>query len=112
MKCVVNKIRAWKRLERHCKKMKKIEMRKLFDDDNERAKKFSLQLDNMLFDYSKNRITEKTMKYLLELAKVRGLEEKIKEMFRGDKINFTEHRAVLHTALRLSLIHISEPTRL
>lgn len=100
MKCVVNKIRAWKRLERHCKKMKKIEMRKLFDDDNERAKKFSLQLDNMLFDYSKNRITEKTMKYFLELAKVRGLEEKIKEMFRGDKINFTEHRAVLHTALR------------
>lgn len=100
MKCVVNKIRAWKRLERHCKKMKKIEMRKLFDDDNERAEKFSLQFDNMLFDYSKNRITEKTMKYLLELAKVRGLEEKIKEMFRGDKINFTEHRAVLHTALR------------
>lgn len=100
MKCVVNKIRAWKRLERHCKKMKKIEMRKLFDDDNERANKFSLQFENMLFDYSKNRITEKTMKYLLELAKVRGLEEKIKEMFRGDKINFTEHRAVLHTALR------------
>lgn len=100
MKCVVNKLRAWKRLERHCKKMKKIEMRKLFDEDEERAGKFSLQLDNMLFDYSKNRITEKTMKYLLELAKVRGLEEKIKEMFRGDKINFTEHRAVLHTALR------------
>lgn len=100
MKCVVNKLRAWKRLERYCKKMKKIEMRKLFDDDEERAGKFSLQLDNMLFDYSKNRITEKTMKYLLELAKVRGLEEKIKEMFRGDKINFTEHRAVLHTALR------------
>lgn len=100
MKCVVNKLRAWKRLERHCKKMKKIEMRKLFDEDEDRAGKFSLQLDNMLFDYSKNRITEKTMKYLLELAKVRGLEEKIKEMFRGDKINFTEHRAVLHTALR------------
>lgn len=100
MKCVVNKLRAWKRLERHCKKMKKIEMRKLFDEDEERAGKFSLQLENLLFDYSKNRITEKTMKYLLELAKVRGLEEKIKEMFRGDKINFTEHRAVLHTALR------------
>lgn len=100
MKCVVNKLRAWKRLERHCKKMKKIEMRKLFDEDEERAGKFSLQLDNMLFDYSKNHITEKTMKYLLELAKVRGLEERIKEMFRGDKINFTEHRAVLHTALR------------
>lgn len=100
MKCVVNKIRAWKRLERHCKKMKKVEMRKLFEEDSERAAKFSLQLESMLFDYSKNRITEKTMKYLLELAKVRGLEEKIKEMFRGDKINFTEHRAVLHTALR------------
>ena len=96
----VNKTRAWKRLESHCKKMKKIEMRKLFDEDENRASKFSLQLESMLFDYSKNRITDKTMKYLLELAKVRGVEEKIKEMFRGDKINMTEHRAVLHTALR------------
>lgn len=100
MKCVVNKLRAWKKLERHCKKMKKITMREMFDQDSERASKFSLQLDSMLFDYSKNRITEKTMKYLLDLAKVRNLEEKIKAMFSGERINITENRAVLHTALR------------
>lgn len=100
MKCTVNKLGAWKRLERHCKKMKKIEMRDFFDKDKDRAEKFSLKLESLLFDYSKNRIDEKTIKYLLELAKTRGLEEKIQQMFRGDKINFTERRAVLHTALR------------
>ena len=100
MTSAVNKLRAWKRLERHAKKIKKIEMRDLFEEDNKRASKFSLQLESMLFDYSKNRITEKTIAYLLKLAQVRGVEEKIKQMFEGDKINFTEHRAVLHTALR------------
>ena len=96
----VNKLRAWKRLERHSKKMKKIEMRDLFDKDSKRASKFSLQLESMLVDFSKNRMTEKTVAYLLELARIRGVEDKIKAMFDGEKINFTEHRAVLHTALR------------
>lgn len=96
----VNKLRAWKRLEHHAKKMKKVEMRDLFAEDNKRASKFSLQLESMLVDFSKNRISEKTVAYLLELAKVRGVEEKIQAMFSGEKINFTEHRAVLHTALR------------
>ena len=96
----VNKLRAWKRLERHAKKMKKVEMRDMFEQDNKRASKFSLQLESMLVDFSKNRITEKTLVYLLELARVRGVEEKIQAMFSGEKINFTENRAVLHTALR------------
>lgn len=99
-KCAVNKLRAWKRLERHCQKIKKIEMREMFDKDSTRASKFSLQLDSLLFDYSKNRITEKTMAYLVELARVRKLDEKITAMFNGDKINITENRAVLHVALR------------
>ena len=96
----VNKVRAWKRLERHAKKMKKIEMRDMFEQDNKRASKFSLQLESMLVDFSKNRVNEKTLVYLLELARVRGVEEKIQAMFSGEKINFTENRAVLHTALR------------
>ena len=96
----VNKLRAWKRLERHAKKMNKVEMRTLFEEDNKRASKFSLQLESMLVDFSKNRINEKTVLYLLELARVRGVEDKIQAMFSGEKINFTEHRAVLHTALR------------
>ena len=96
----VNKLRAWKRLERHAKKMKKIEMRDMFEQDNKRASKFSLQLESMLVDFSKNRVNEKTLVYLLELARVRGVEEKIQAMFSGEKINFTENRAVLHTALR------------
>ena len=100
MTSAVNKLRAWKKLEHHAKKMKKIEMRDLFAEDNKRASKFSLQLESLLFDFSKNRITEKTVSYLLDLARVRGVEEKIKSMFSGEKINFTEHRAVLHTALR------------
>ena len=96
----VNKLRAWKRLERHAKKMKKIKMRDLFAEDNDRAAKFALQLESLLFDFSKNIISEKTMLYLLKLAQDRQVSEKIEAMFSGEKINFTENRAVLHTALR------------
>lgn len=99
-KGAVNKLKAWKKLESHSKKIKKIEMRDMFDNDTSRAAKFSLELENMLFDFSKNRITEKTVKYLTDLAQARQLDEKIKEMFNGDKINITENRAVLHVALR------------
>ncbi len=100
MSNAVNKLRAWKRLERHAKKMKKIKMRDLFAEDSERAGKFSLQLESMLFDFSKNLISEKTVLYLLKLAQDRKVSEKIEAMFSGEKINFTENRAVLHTALR------------
>lgn len=100
METTVNKTKAWKKVAEHYKHVKDLQMRDLFDADAERAEKFTIKLDNFLFDYSKNRITERTMKHLLRLARDCGVEERIKSMFRGDKINFTENRAVLHTALR------------
>ncbi len=96
----INSSRAWKRLERHYKAMRKLEMRDMFEKDPQRAEKFSIRLESMLLDYSKNRINDRTMRYLLALAKECKLDEKIKAMFAGEKINKTEHRAVLHVALR------------
>jgi glucose-6-phosphate isomerase len=75
-------------------------MRDAFANDSKRFEKFSLTFNDILFDYSKNRINEQTLPLLFELAKQLGLDEKIKAMFSGEKINVTEHRAVLHTALR------------
>ncbi len=97
---MVNKTRAWKKLEGHYKHVKDVEMKDLFATDKDRADKFSITLDQMLLDYSKNRVTDRTMKFLFNLARECQLEEKIKSMFRGDKINFTEKRPVLHIALR------------
>ncbi len=96
----VNKSRAWKRLENHYKSLRKLEMRDMFKKDPQRAERYNISLEPLMLDYSKNRINDRTMKYLLALAKERKLDEKIREMFAGDKINITEHRAVLHTALR------------
>lgn len=97
----INKSKAWKKLESHCKSMRKVLMRDLFEKDSKRAQKFTESLDEtIILDYSKNRITDKTMSCLMDLARSRHLEEKIKAMFRGDKINITENRAVLHIALR------------
>ena len=75
-------------------------MRDLFASDPERFEKFSLRLDDILFDFSKNRITERTIGLLIDLARQAGLAEKIQAMFAGEKINNTEGRAVLHAALR------------
>lgn len=100
MKKMVNKTRAWKKLESHYKHIKDVEMRDMFAADSERAEKFSINLEHMFLDYSKNRISERTLKFLFNLARECGVEEKIKAMFRGDKINFTENRPVLHIALR------------
>lgn len=97
---LVSKTKAWKKVAEHYKHIKDVEMRDMFDADSQRAEKFSLRLENLLFDYSKNRLTERTMKHLFRLAHDCGVSEKIQAMFRGDKINFTENRAVLHTALR------------
>jgi len=94
------KTRAWKKLAEHYKHLKKVQMRDLFDADSKRAEKYTLKLDNLMFDYSKNRFNERTLKLLFRLARDCGLEEKIQAMFRGDKINFTENRSVLHIALR------------
>jgi glucose-6-phosphate isomerase len=94
------KTKGWKNLIEHFKKMKNIHMRTLFDEDTERFKKFSIRFDDIFVDYSKNIITEETVKLLVGLAHKIGLRDAIEKMFTGDKINETENRAVLHTALR------------
>lgn len=96
----VNKTKAWKKLESHYKHFRKVEMKDLFACDADRAKKFSVNLEAMYVDYSKNRINDRTMKLLLNLTRECDLENKIKAMFKGDKINVTERRPVLHIALR------------
>ena len=90
----------WQALQKHYETIKDSQMRDMFAKDPERFNKFSLKLENMLLDYSKNRINEETMKLLVDLAKASGIEEAREKMFTGEKINWTEGRAVLHTALR------------
>lgn len=91
---------AWKKLEVHAEEIKKTHLRNLFNQDSERFNKFSLKTENLLFDYSKNLITTETIELLQELAKQCKLDDARVAMFKGDLINKTENRAVLHTALR------------
>src|ERR1700756_4896431 len=96
----LTKRKAWNALKVHYKKVGERHLRQLFEDDPKRAEKFTVEAVGIYFDYSKNRITEKTLRLLLELAEESGLRERIDAMFRGEKINVTENRAVLHVALR------------
>ena len=91
---------SWKNLVDHYKKMKIVHMRDLFADDPDRFKKYSIRFDGILLDYSKNIITEDTLKLLLKLTDDVGLRDALNKMFNGERINETEDRAVLHTALR------------
>lgn len=91
---------AWAALESHYQGIKAVHMRELFARDPERFNRFSLRFEDMLLDYSKNIITAETLSLLLQLARETGVPEAIEMMFRGEKINETEDRAVLHTALR------------
>lgn len=91
---------AWQALSAHYAKIEPLHMRQLFQDDPARFEKFSVRLGNLLFDYSKNRITADTLRLLIALAEQSDLAGSIKRMVEGCKINTTEHRAVLHTALR------------
>ncbi len=91
---------AWKDLVKHFQSMQKIQMKDLFNQDPERFKKFSLRFNDILLDFSKNIITEETFQKLIVLAKEAELEDAIKKMFTGAKINHTENRSVLHVALR------------
>ncbi|MDE1170559.1 MAG: glucose-6-phosphate isomerase [Verrucomicrobium sp.] len=91
---------AWRALETHYPEVEPLHLRDLFAQDPERFKKFSLRFDDLLLDFSKNRITEKTLGLLRNLAKEAKLAEWTEKMFSGQKINITEDRAVLHTALR------------
>jgi len=91
---------AWRALEAHYAQIKGTYMRDLFQTDPRRFESFSLRLGDLLVDYSKNLITDETLRLLLDLARAAGLQEQTGRMFGGEKINFTEKRAVLHTALR------------
>src|ERR1700747_2044633 len=91
---------TWKALEAHFQKVRDLHLRQLFADDRERGKRFVVEGAGLYLDYSKNRITSETISLLLQLADECGLRAKIDAMFRGDKINITEKRAVLHIALR------------
>lgn len=90
----------WQALQAHRQALTGIHMLDLFNTDPARFQKMSLRVDDLLLDYSKNRMTDETMPLLIELAHAAGLREKIEAMFCGEKINTTEDRAVLHTALR------------
>jgi glucose-6-phosphate isomerase len=91
---------SWQNLKNHYKKIKNIHMKERFKTDPERFRKFSIQFNDILVDYSKNRITDETLQIFRELAIEIDLRDAIEKMFTGDKINETENRAVLHTALR------------
>jgi glucose-6-phosphate isomerase len=91
---------AWKALQAHFQQIQGKHLRELFDADPTRGEHFTAETGGIFLDYSKNRITDETLKLLVKLAEESGVREKIEAMFRGDKINITENRAVLHVALR------------
>ena len=97
---VLTELPTWQALKIHHQTMATAHMRDLFDQDPQRFELFSLTFNDILFDYSKNRITEETLKLLFALARERKLTDAIAAMFNGEKINNTENRAVLHVALR------------
>ncbi len=92
---------TWKALEEHYEKVRRLHLRSLFADDPQRGERLAAEGAGLYLDYSKNRITDETMRLLVRLAAERGLRERTEAMFRGEKINATENRAVLHIALRL-----------
>src|SRR4051812_45607645 len=96
----LRQLAAWKALEAHHQQVKGLHLRQLFADDPGRGERLTLEAAGIYFDYSKNRITDETLTLLLQLAEESGLRVRIDAMFRGEKINVTEQRAVLHVALR------------
>ena len=96
----LTKRKAWKALQAHYKKVRELHLRNLFADDPQRGERMTAEAVGLFLDYSKNRITDETLKLLIGLAEESGLQSRIDAMFRGEKINVTEKRAVLHVALR------------
>jgi glucose-6-phosphate isomerase len=96
----LSKSLLWRELQTHQHEIESLQMSELFVEEPARFERFSIRWKGLLLDYSKNRITPKTMELLLELARQAGLEKKRDAMFDGESINVTEHRSVLHTALR------------
>ena len=91
---------SWKALESHYQKVRQSHLRQLFADDPKRGERLTTEAVGLYLDYSKNRVTDETLNLLLQLAEESGLRARIDAMFRGEKINITENRAVLHVALR------------
>ena len=91
---------AWQDLRVHYEKIRDLHLRQAFADDPKRGERLTAEAVGLFLDYSKNRITDETLKLLIRLAEESHLRERLAAMFRGDKINLTEKRAVLHTALR------------
>ena len=91
---------SWKNLQNHAAKIRDVHLRELFAADSKRGERFAIEALGLYFDYSKNRITDESIVLLLKLAEETGLKAKIDAMFRGDRINLTEDRSVLHVALR------------
>jgi glucose-6-phosphate isomerase len=91
---------AWGLLEQHYQNLRPVHLRELFADDRGRGERLAIEAAGIYLDYSKNRVTDETLRLLLQLARESGLRDRIDAMFRGDKINVSESRAVLHVALR------------
>jgi glucose-6-phosphate isomerase len=92
--------KSWKALQSHCEQIQDAHLRTLFAEDPKRGERLTVEGAGLFLDYSKNRITDETLRLLIELANEAGLQSRIDAMFRGDKINITENRAVMHVALR------------
>jgi glucose-6-phosphate isomerase len=99
-KTPLKQLPAWQALEAHATKLRQTHLRQLFADDPKRGEHFNAEAAGIFLDYSKHRITDETLKLFRQLSEESGLREHMEAMFRGDKINITENRAVLHTALR------------
>src|SRR5438270_1188427 len=91
---------AWKALQAHHQQIQGKNLKQMFAEDPQRGERFTVETGGIFLDYSKNRITDETLKLLIQLAEESGLRERIDAMYRGEKINITENRAVLHVALR------------
>ncbi len=91
---------AWAALQAHHKRVAPLQLRKLFADDPKRGERLTLEAAGIYLDYSKNRVTDETLSLLVQLADESALRERIDAMFGGQRINVSENRAVLHTALR------------
>ena len=96
----LSELQAWNALTKHYASLREVHLRKLFADDPKRGERMTLEAVGLYLDYSKNRITAETLNLLVQLAKESGLPARIEAMFRGEKINITENRSVLHVALR------------
>src|SRR4051794_28707553 len=90
---------AWQALESHCQTVRGLHLRQLFADDPQRGERLTTEAVGIYLDYSKHRVTDETLRLLLRLAEESDLRGRIDAMFRGEKINVTENRAVLHVAL-------------